>query len=241
MFSYNPGVYDQSGQILADSITQTAATQAQMYNDLGKNIGSGVKKAASAAIGFATGGPAGAAMAMKGANEEGGSFLDTIVSSYAKKEQDKSDSKIYGNLMKIVAPAFGKEGDGILQTYNELETDAERAEFGRTIAGSLGVIGNMYAQTGRLGLQQQGQQIQQNAPYVAADIKNRQNIAGGNVPHGGGGGMAPVEPPLPPYSPAAASQPPAPSAALAPSIPGGQASIDAINRDRQRRGLAPIK
>ena len=183
MFSYNPGVFDQSGQILADSMTQTAATQAQMYNDLGKNIGSGVKKAASAAIGFATGGPAGAAMAMKGANEEGGSFLDTIVSSYAKKEQDKSDSKIYGNLMKIVAPAFGKEGDGILQTYNELETDAERAEFGRTIAGSLGVIGNMYAQTGRLGLQQQGQQLQRDLPGIKAGTDAEADVAAGKAPY----------------------------------------------------------
>jgi len=29
-------------------------------------------------------------------------------------------------------------------------------------------------------------------------------------------------------------------AAPSASVPGGQASIDAINRDRQRRGLPPI-
>jgi hypothetical protein len=152
MFSYNPGVYDQSGQILADSMTQTAATQAQMYNDLGKNIGSGVKKAASAAIGFATGGPAGAAMAMQGANEEGGSFLDTIVSSYAQKEQDKSDSKIYGNLMKIVAPAFGKDGDAMLEQWNSLESDRDRAQFGSTLFSSLGQISNMYMANRNAGI-----------------------------------------------------------------------------------------
>lgn len=180
MFSYNPGVYDQSGQILADSTTRAAAVNAQMLNDLGKNIGSGMKKAASAAVGFATGGPAGAAMAVQNANQEnGGGFLDTIVNSYAKREQDKSDAKIYGNLMKIIAPAFGKEGDGILQTFNGLESDSERAEFGRTIAGSLGVIGNMYAQTGRLNLQQQGQQIQQNAPIRRAQVNAAAQAAAG--------------------------------------------------------------
>lgn len=186
MFNYDPSVYDQGGQILADSATRTAAIQAQMMSDFGKNVGSGMRKAASAAIGFATGGPAGAAMAVKNANQEnGGGFLDTIVNSYAKKEQDKSDAKIYGNLMKIIAPAFGKEGDGILQQFNGLESDAERAEFGRTIAGSLGVIGNMYAQTNRLGLQQ-------NAPIINAGLKGAERVAGGE-----GTVPLPEEPPLP--------------------------------------------
>ena len=180
MFSYNPGVYDQSGQILADSTTRAAAVNAQMLNDLGKNVGSGMKKAASAAIGFATGGPAGAAMAVQNANQEnGGGFLDTIVNSYAKKEQDKADSKIYGSLLKVIAPAFGKDGAGILDTFNSFENDSERADFGRTIAGSLGVIGNMYAQTGRLNLQQQGQQIQQNAPIRRAQVNAAAQAAAG--------------------------------------------------------------
>jgi hypothetical protein len=179
MFAYNPGVYDQSGQILADSTTRTAAINAQMLNDLGKNIGSGMKKAASAAVGFATGGPAGAAMAMKGANEEGGSFLDTIVSSYAKKEQDKSDSKIYGNLMKIVAPAFGKDGDSLLEQWNSLESDSDRASFGSSLLGSLGTISNMYMAKGRMGMQQQGQQIQQNAPIRRAQVNAAAQAAAG--------------------------------------------------------------
>ena len=177
MFAYNPGVYDQSGQILADSTTRAAAVNAQMLNDLGRNIGSGMKKAASAAVGFATGGPAGAAMAVQNANQEnGGGLLDTIVNSYAKREQDKSDAKIYGNLMKIIAPAFGKEGDGILQTFNGLESDSERAEFGRTIAGSLGVIGNMYAQTRSAGIQQQGQQLATDRMYTQEQLRREREI-----------------------------------------------------------------
>jgi hypothetical protein len=179
MFSYNPGVYDQSGQILADSMTQAAATQAQMYNDLGKNIGSGVKKAASAAIGFATGGPAGAAMAVQGANEEGGSFLDTIVSSYAKKEQDKSDSKIYGNLMKIVAPAFGKDGDSILEQWNSLESDRDRAQFGGTLFSSLGQISNMYMANRNAGIREQGQALTARMPNLRKQADAQAQVAAG--------------------------------------------------------------
>lgn len=179
MFSYNPGVYDQSGQILADSMTQTAATQAQMYNDLGKNIGSGVKKAASAAIGFATGGPAGAAMAMQGANEQGGSFLDTIVSSYAKKEQDKSDSKIYGNLMKIVAPAFGKDGDSMLEQWNSLESDRDRAQFGGTLFSSLGQISNMYMANRNAGIRENQQSLTAAMPRVREAAAAQGRVAAG--------------------------------------------------------------
>jgi hypothetical protein len=179
MFSYNPGVYDQSGQILADSMTQTAATQAQIYNDLGKNIGSGVKKAASAAIGFATGGPAGAAMAMQGANEEGGSFLDTIVSSYAQKEQDKSDSKIYGNLMKIVAPAFGKDGDSMLEQWNSLESDRDRARFGSTLFSSLGQISNMYMANRNAGIRENQQSLTAAMPRVREAAAAQGRVAAG--------------------------------------------------------------
>jgi hypothetical protein len=179
MFSYNPGVYDQSGQILADSMTQTAATQAQMYNDLGKNIGSGVKKAASAAIGFATGGPAGAAMAMQGANEEGGSFLDTIVSSYAQKEQDKSDSKIYGNLMKIVAPAFGKDGDSMLEQWNSLESDRDRAQFGSSLFSSLGQISNMYMANRNAGIRENQQSLTAAMPRVREAAAAQGRVAAG--------------------------------------------------------------
>jgi hypothetical protein len=150
-----------------------------MYNDLGKNIGSGVKKAASAAIGFATGGPAGAAMAMQGANEEGGSFLDTIVSSYAQKEQDKSDSKIYGNLMKIVAPAFGKDGDSMLEQWNSLESDRDRAQFGGTLFSSLGQISNMYMANRNAGIRENQQSLTTAMPRVREAAAAQGRVAAG--------------------------------------------------------------
>ena len=150
---------------------------------LANQVGSGAGRLASAAVGFATGGPAGAAMAMANGGE--GGMLGNIIGSYAKKEQDKSDSKIYGSLLKVIAPAFGKDGAGLLDTFNSFENDSEKADFGRTIAGSLGVIGNMYAQTGRLGLQQ-------NAPIINAGLKGAERVAGGE-----GTVPLPEEPPLP--------------------------------------------
>ena len=134
--------------------------------------------------------------------------------------------------------AIGEMYPGMKSTYGALGKMDPRT---RRMA-SMSILDNLGAvsQLGIAGLNNQtrtaGQQIQQNAPYVAADIKNRQNVAGGNVPHGGGGGMAPVEPPLPPYSPAPVSQPPAPSANPASSIPGGDESMRRYNEWKSKRG-----
>jgi hypothetical protein len=160
MFAYNPQVTDRSGEFLAAGRLGAAQSNAQMLEQLGEDIGGTIRSAGSAAAGFAMGGPAGAAMAMQGGGSEGrgggsgggggGSILESIVGAYAQKEQDKSDSKIYGNLMKIVAPAFGKNGDAILEQYNSLESDRERAQFGGTLFSSLGQISNMFMAQGRM-------------------------------------------------------------------------------------------
>ena len=158
--------------------SQNQQNKMQRMDDLANQVGSGAGRLASAAVGFAAGGPAGAAMAMQ-EGEGGGGLFGNIINLYTKKEQDKSDAKIYGSLMKVIAPAFGKDGDGILQTFNSFENDSERAEFGRTIAGSLGVIGNMYGQTNRMGLQQSGQQIQAGMPAQRAQINAAAQVAAG--------------------------------------------------------------
>jgi hypothetical protein len=166
-----------------------------------------------------------------GGGDGGGGLLDTIIGAYAQKEQDKSDSKIYGNLMKIVAPAFGKDGDSMLEQWNSLESDRDRAQFGSSLFSSLGQISNMYMANRNAG-------IRENAPFVGAGLKNAANIAGGNATYTPPAGMAPVEPPLLTGGPAPVDVAPAP---VASGIPGGQASIDAINADRKRRGLPPIQ
>lgn len=158
--------------IIAQGEADAIRSERQFQNIM--NITGAVGDAAKKAAAFMVGGPAGAAMASgmgggEGGEGGGGGLFDTIINAYAKKEQDKSDAKIYGNLMKIIAPAFGEDGNGILQTFNELESDAERANFGRTIAGSLGVIGNMYAQTRSAGIREQQAYANMPGPKAAAD------------------------------------------------------------------------
>ena len=183
MFAYNPQVTDRSGEFLAAGRLGAAQSNAQMIEQLGEDIGGTIRSAGSAAAGFAMGGPAGAAMAMQGGGGEGrgggsgggggGSILESIVGAYAQKEQDKSDSKIYGNLMKIVAPAFGDDGDAILEQWNGLENDREKARFGSTLFSSLGQISNMYMANRNAGIRENQQQLTARMP----DMRNRATAA----------------------------------------------------------------
>jgi hypothetical protein len=176
MFAYNPQVTDRSGEFLAAGRLGAAQSNAQMIEQLGEDVGGTIRSAGQAAAGFAMGGPAGAAMAMRGGGGEGrgggagggGSILESIVGAYAQKEQDKSDSKIYGNLMKIVAPAFGDDGDAILEQWNGLESDREKARFGSTLFSSLGQIGNMYMANRNAGIRENQQQLTAAGPAIRA-------------------------------------------------------------------------
>lgn len=152
------------------------------------------------------------------------------------EQKKQEDQAAYGALQAIgqMFPAFGKT----VKALDQLD-EGTRYMAARSVLGNIGAIS-------QLGIAGMNQQMRAAQPYVAAGIKNQQNIAGGNVPHGSGmpqspAGMAPVEPDLPvadePLPPVAG----APAAVPGMSIPGGQSSIDAINRDRQRRGLPPIK
>jgi hypothetical protein len=160
-----------------------------------------------------------------------GGMMNTFAEAYKQKEQDKSDARIYGQLLKFVAPAFGQQGDAVLQEYNSLKRDRDKANYGRTVSQLLGPASNAL-------MAQRSAGIRENAPFVGAGLKNAANIAGGNATYTPPAGMAPVEPPLPTGGPAPVDVAPAP---VASGIPGGQASIDAINADRKRRGLPPIQ
>jgi hypothetical protein len=175
MFAYNPGVTDISGKIRAEADIARAQRQQQAIMDGAGLVGD----AAKAVVGFAVGGPAGAAMASGGGgggegSGGGGGLFDTIIGAYAQKEQDKSDSKMYGNLMKIVAPAFGKDGDSMLEQWNSLESDRDRAQFGGTLFSSLGQISNMYMANRNAGIRENQQMM--NSPGARALAGNRQAI-----------------------------------------------------------------
>jgi hypothetical protein len=102
---------------------------------------------------------------------------------------------------------------------------------------SMSILDNL-GSISQLGIAGMNNQTRQNAPFANAGLKNAANIAGGNATYAPPADMAPVEPPLPTGGPAPADVAPAP---VASGIPGGQASLDAINADRKRRGLPPIQ
>ena len=171
-----------------------------------------------------------------------GGALASIGGMYAENKGLEAKAKGYDQVGKILGDSMFKNNPAVGTYLSELRTmknPMERISGYETLFGLAGSMSNAMMAQGRFGLQQQ-------APYVEAGLKNQQNIASGNVPHGGAApqspaGMAPVEPPLPV---ADENLPPVggtPAMAPSTSVPGGQASIDAINRDRQRRGLPPIK
>ena len=178
---------------------------------------------------------------MQGIGDNIGQALMTIGSAYKDYSDMKSSIKSGEKMLDVLGPAIGMTTEKLNALGYSGMKDREKAQFFNGLFG-----GGLYASAAQAINFGNKMQLSQNAPYVAAGIKNQQNIAGGNVPHGGRvpqppAGMAPVEPDLPvadePLPPAAG----APAAAPSMSIPGGQTSIDAINRDRQRRGLPPIK
>ena len=175
------------------------------------------------------------ANAMAGFGQNIGNALQTIGGMYGEVEARKAKGRAFKDVFKVVAPSAGIDMKQLEQlTGGSLKNDMDWANASETISPLLPSLINARLVQGNMGIKQQGQQIQQNAPYVAADIKNRQNVAGGNVPHGGG--RAPVEPPLPAYSPAPVDQAPAPSANPASSIPGGDESMRRYNDWKSKRG-----
>lgn len=171
MFAYNPGVYDQSGQIIADGTTRAAAINAQMLNDLGKNVGDGMKKAASAVAGFAMGGPAGAAMAAQGGSRGGSDSADSVIGSfvnaYANDKALRAKGEAYGDFMKRHGQQLGFD-PGYLEDF--LKRDPrEQAMIGDSI----------------IGMQNTGNRL------MSLNYMNQQaNLFGGGRGTGAGGGTA---------------------------------------------------
>jgi hypothetical protein len=94
-----------------------------------------------------------------------GGMMNTFAEAYKQKEQDKSDARIYGQLLKFVAPAFGQQGDAVLQEYNSLKRDRDKANYGRTVSQLLGPASNAL-------MAQRSAGIRQNAPIAKQNIDN---------------------------------------------------------------------
>ena len=173
---------------------------------------------------------------MKLADDIGGSLV-----SLAGAFGDAGELASQGDSAYEALGAIGEMYPGMKSTYGALGKMDPRTRrmASMSILDNLGAVSQLGIAGMRNTTTQQGQQISRDRPFIDASLKSLSNTAAGNVPHGGG--TAPVEPPLPPMSQAGpVDQAPGATSPQAPSMPGGQASRDLLNRDRARRGLPPI-
>ena len=164
------------------------------------------------------------------------SAMGSIAGSYMEAEERKAKGRAFKNTFNVMAPALNMTTEKLAQVVGteSLKNDNDWYRASEAFMPILPSLINLQLGQDRLGVQQQ-------APFLDAALKNKRDLGAGNVPHGGGGGMAPVEPPLPPMSQAGpVDQAPSAAAPQAQTMPGGQTSRDLLNRDRARRGLPPI-
>jgi len=195
MFAYNPPTQNVAGEIAARNamieaearsqaiMAQAAAAQRQhqaiidgagLVGDIGRTV-----------AGFAMGGPAGAAMASgmggggEGGGGGGGGLMDTIFNAYAAKEQAKSDSKIYGDLLKIAGPALGDDSGDLLKAYKSMDSDYDRANFGRTLFSLMGPMSNAMMANRSAGIRQDQQALTASMPGRRAMTNAAAQVAAG--------------------------------------------------------------
>ena len=167
---YNPGVYDEGGQILARFATNAAAAEAAGVENFGRIIGDKIKEAGQAAAGFAMGGPAGAAMAMQGGGERGGgggaddSVIGSFVSAYANNKALEAKGQAYGDFMKRHGDQLGFDPEWIKGFLSE--SPRQQAMIGDSI----------------IGMQNTGRSL------MSQQIVDMQMNRGGSPGAGGGGG-----------------------------------------------------
>jgi hypothetical protein len=126
MLAYNPGVIDRSGEIRAAAdIARTQRQQQAMMDGAGL-----VGDAAKAVVGFAVGGPAGAAMASGGGGGGGGGgdLIGTLVSSFANKKAMDAKDKAYMGFFERHGDQLGFDGDYLAQLKN-MDRDERVAAF----------------------------------------------------------------------------------------------------------------
>lgn len=161
-----------------------------------------------------------------------GGALTNIGKMYGSYIEDRVDGESSLQIIKGLSDSGYKPFADI---YKNLMTLGPRAA-GRAAQAVVGDAGGWISQVMISG---QNNQMRQQAPYIQAGIKNQQNIAGGNVPHGGMGvpqspaGMAPVEPDLPVGDD---NLPAVQTTVPSNSIPGGDESMRRYKEWKRQRG-----
>ena len=144
MLAYNPPTRNTAGQIYSDNMQRSAGydaqgIMAQAEADLMRAQrrhqmivdGAGlVGDLAKTAVGFAVGGPAGAAMASGGGGGGGGGgdLIGSLVSSFANKKAMDAKDKAYMGFFERHGDQLGFDGDYLAQLKN-MDRDERVAAF----------------------------------------------------------------------------------------------------------------
>jgi len=143
MFAYNAGgVTDRSGELIAQGANNAAMLQAEAMGNFGQNMGNA---------------------------------LAQIGEAYSQRKQLEAKASSYDDIGKILGTAMFSNNPDAMGALGNLqkEKDPRKKVMGYEQLFSLvGPMSNMMMAQGRMGMQQQGQQIQQNAPYVRAAATN---------------------------------------------------------------------
>lgn len=160
--------------------------------------------------------------------------LQQLAGAYSENKQLEAKASSYDDIGKILNTAMFSQNPDAAAAFGNLqkEKDPRKKVMGYDQLFSLvGPMSNMMMAQGRLGVQQQ-------APFLDAALKNKRDLSTGQGTYGTPSGQTPVEPPMPTGGSAPIDVAPA---SVVPSIPGGRASLDAVNADRRRRGLEPLE
>jgi hypothetical protein len=167
--------------------------------------------------------------------------LNDIAGVYMEQENMKASVKAGDNLLKVLGPGIGMTEDMLKQMDYGKMPMREKYAFQQGILKNYAVAAQTQNFGQSLGVRQAGQQLARDRPFIDASLKNLGNTAAGNVPFSGSPSQDPANTvPLPTGPSAPVDQAPGATAPQVPSMPGGQASRDLLNRDRARRGLPPI-
>ena len=168
-----------------------------------------------------------------------GGALASIGNIYGELEGMKAKGRAFKKTMEVVGPSFGMTTDKLAAIAGtDLKNDMDWARFGETMMPMMPSLINATLAQGRMG-------IQQNAPYVDQMLDNQRDVGAGNQTITPGSSTPPVGAGDPANTvPLPEADTPLPAVRGAPgtavSVPGGRASWDARNRDRQKRGLQPL-
>ena len=105
--------------------------------------------------------------------------LEQIAGAYMKSEEQKAKGRAFKNTFNVLAPALNMTTDKLAQVVGteSLKNDNDWYYASEAFMPILPSLINLQLSSDRLGVTQQGQQIQQNAPYVRAAATNAATVA----------------------------------------------------------------